>query len=42
MDVEEQLTKWISKCILKNILEFIETVGKISRWKEYIINSFLD
>lgn len=42
MDVEEQLTKWISKCILKNIPEFIEAAGTISRWKEYIINSFLD
>ena len=42
MDVEEQLTKWVSKCIIKNIPEFIEAAGTISRWKEYIINSFLD
>lgn len=42
MDVDEQLTKWVSKCIIKNIPEFIEAAGTISRWKEYIINSFLD
>ena len=42
MDVEEQLTKWVSKCILKDIPEFVEAAGTISRWKEYIINSFLD
>ncbi len=42
MAVEEQLTKWISKCISKNIPEFVEAAGTISRWKEYIINSFLD
>ena len=42
MDVDEQLTKWVSKCIIKNIPEFIEATGTISRWKEYIINSFLD
>ena len=42
MDVEEQLTKWVSKCILKDIPEFVEATGTISRWKEYIINSFLD
>ena len=42
MDVEEQITKWISKCIEKNIPEFIEAAGTISRWKEYILNSFID
>ena len=42
MDVDEQLTKWISKCIKKNIPEFIEAAGTISRWKEYILNSFID
>ena len=29
-------------CIMKNIPEFVEAAGTISRWKEYIINSFLD
>ena len=42
MDVEEQITKWISKCIEKNIPEFVEAAGTISRWKEYILNSFID
>ena len=42
MDVEKQITKWISKCIDKNIPEFIEAAGTISRWKEYILNSFID
>ena len=42
MDVEKQITKWISKCIEKNILEFAEAAGTISRWKEYILNSFID
>ena len=42
MDVDEQLTKWISKCIKKNIPEFIEAAGTISRWNEYILNSFID
>ena len=42
MDADEQLTKWISKCIMKNIPEFVEVAGTISRWKEYIINSFID
>lgn len=42
MDIDEQLTKWVSKCIMKNIPEFVEAAGTISRWKEYIINSFLD
>ena len=41
-DVNEQLDKWISKCILSNIPEFIEAAGTISRWKEYIANSFID
>ena len=42
MDVEEQITKWISKCIEKNIPEFVEAAKTISRWKEYILNSFID
>lgn len=42
MNVEEQINKWISKCIEKNIPEFIEAAKTISRWKEYILNSFLD
>ena len=41
-DASEQLTHWISKCIEKNIPEFIEAAGTISRWKEYIVNSFID
>ena len=42
MNVETQINKWISKCIEKNIPEFIETAKTISRWKEYILNSFID
>ena len=42
MDVEIQINKWISKCIEKNIVEFIEAAKTISRWKEYILNSFID
>ena len=42
MDVDKQMTKWISKCIEKNIPEFVEAAGTISRWKEYIFNSFID
>ena len=42
MDVGEQITKWVSKCIQKNIPEFVEAAGTISRWKEYILNSFID
>lgn len=42
MDVNEQITKWINKCIQKNIPEFVEAAGTISRWKEYILNSFID
>ena len=42
IDVEKQITKWISKCIEKNIPEFVESVGTISRWKEYILNSFIN
>lgn len=38
MNVEEQITKWISKCIDKNIPEFVEAAKTISRWKEYILN----
>ena len=42
MDVEIQINKWISKCIEKNIHEFIEATKTISRWKEYILNSYID
>ena len=38
----KEIDRWISKCILKNIPEFIEAVRTISRWKEYILNSFID
>lgn len=41
-NAEEQLTCWISKCIASNIAEFIEAAGTIARWKEYIVNSFID
>ena len=41
IDAEKEIDRWISKCILKNIPEFIEAAGTISRWKEYIINSFI-
>lgn len=41
-NVSEQLNKWVSKCIFTNIPEFIEAAGTISRWKEYIVNSFID
>lgn len=40
--VDEQLTKWISKCITSEIAEFIEAAGTISRWQKYIVNSFID
>ena len=42
INVEEQITKWISKCVKKKIPEFIEASKTISRWKEYILNSFID
>ena len=42
MDIEEQINKWISKCMEKDIPEFIEVAKTISRWKEYILNSFID
>lgn len=42
LDIITTITKWISKCIEKNISEFIESAGTISRWKEYILNSFID
>lgn len=41
-NISEQLNKWVSKCIFTNIPEFIEAAGTISRWKEYIVNSFID
>lgn len=40
MDIEEQITKWISKCIEKNIPEFVKAAGTISRW-EGIYNEFI-
>ena len=42
MNVEKQIDKWINNCIEKNIPEFIEASKTISRWKEYILNSFID
>ena len=42
MDIEEQINKWISKCMEKDIPEFIEAAKTISRWKEHILNSFID
>ena len=42
MDVDKQITKWISKYIEKNIPEFVEAAGTISRWKELILYSFID
>lgn len=42
MDVKLQIDKWIIKCIEKEVPEFIEAAGTISRWKEYILNSFID
>ena len=42
MDVEKQIDKWINNCIEKDIPEFIEASKTISRWKEYILNSFID
>lgn len=41
-NANDQITKWISKCIESKIPEFIEAAGTISRWKEYIVNSFID
>ena len=41
-DVKKKKKKWISKCIVSNIPEFIEAAGTISRWQEYIVNSFID
>lgn len=38
----EQIEKWISKCIELNIPEFLEAAGTISRWQGYIVNSFID
>ena len=42
MNVEKQIDKWINNCIEKDIHEFIEASKTISRWKEYILNSFID
>ena len=42
METEKEIDRWISKCISKNIPEFIEAARTVSRWKEYIINSFID
>ena len=33
IDAEKEIDRWISKCILKNIPEFIEAAGTISRWR---------
>lgn len=41
-NADEELTHWISRCVSENISEFIEASGTISRWKEYIANSFID
>ena len=40
--MDEQLIVWISKCVASEIEEFIEAAGTISRWREYIVNSFID
>ena len=40
--VSEQLIVWVSKCVASEIVEFIEAAGTISRWREYIVNSFID
>lgn len=40
--VDEQLIVWINKCVASEIEEFIEAAGTISRWREYIVNSFID
>ena len=37
-----EIDKWINNCKEKNIPEFIEASKTISRWKEYILNSFID
>lgn len=42
MNVEKQIDRWINDYIEKNIPEFIEALKTISRWKEYILNSFID
>lgn len=42
MDIDIQITRWISKCIEKDIPEFVEAARTISRWKEHILNSFID
>lgn len=42
IEPEKEIDRWISKCIKSNIPEFIEAAGTISRWKEYIVNSFID
>lgn len=41
-NVDNQLIHWISKCIKEGIEEFIIAAGTIARWKEYIVNSFID
>ena len=42
MNIDIQITRWISKCIEKDIPEFVEAARTISRWKEHILNLFID
>ncbi len=42
LDVNKEIEHWISICIDSDIPEFIEAAGTISRWQEYIVNSFID
>ena len=42
LDVDKEIEHWISICIESEIPEFIEAAKTISRWQEYIVNSFID
>ena len=42
LDINKEIEHWISRCINSEIPEFIEAAGTISRWQEYIVNSFID
>lgn len=42
LDVNNEIEHWVSRCINSEIPEFIEAAGTISRWQEYIVNSFID
>lgn len=42
LDINNEIEHWISRCINSEIPEFIEAAGTISRWQEYIVNSFID